>query len=255
MCITLFAYDVHPKYKLILSNNRDELQVRPTATADFWNDTPSILAGRDLTAKGTWLGINRNGRLGNITNYRDFRIPQKENAPSRGDLPTQFLNDQISAEEYLERLAPEAEAYNGFSILLGDGDHLAWFSNMEGEVRTLDAGIYGFSNALLDTPWPKVEKGKAFFNDIADHTDWTSEDLLRLMADQTPGPDHLLPDTGKDIEFERVVSPIFVANSFYGTRASSVLLVDREGKVDFIERSYDMNAIETGTVKHTFRIG
>lgn len=252
MCITLFAHDTHPDYKLILANNRDELQVRPTAKANYWDEFPEILAGRDLTAGGTWLGIHKNGRLSNITNYRDFRIPLKKDAPSRGDLTTQFLLGHQSNAAYLEALLPTANAYNGFSLLTRVGDELAWFSNMENEIRILEPGIYGFSNALLNTPWPKVEKGRAFVDEMLSRKDWTGEELLNFMGDKTPGPDHLLPDTGRDIQFERMVSPIFIQNSFYGTRASSVLLIDRADNVTFWERSYDKAGTETGTVKHQF---
>ena len=181
MCLTLFAHDLHPKYKLILTNNRDELQARPTATADYWEENPAILAGRDLTAGGTWLGIHKmNGRLSNITNYRDFRIPLIKDAPSRGDLTTCFLKGTDNATAYLKALLPTAASYNGFNLLLRQGDELAWFSNIENQIRILNPGVYGFSNALLDTPWPKVEKGKAFMQSLLARDDWTGVGLFYL---------------------------------------------------------------------------
>ena len=237
MCLLLLAYDVHPRYRISLAANRDEFYDRPTAAAAIWDDAPQIFAGRDLAHGGTWLGVNRGGRFAALTNYRDPRAHRKD-APSRGGLVSGFLKSEESPEEYLARLQVEGAAYNGFNLLLGDSGGLLWYSNKSGEVVRLAPGIHGLSNRLLDTPWPKVVRGRDALARVVAGSEFSGEDLLAILADGTKSPDEQLPDTGVGLEMERLLSSIFIASERYGTRSSTVLLVDSDRRVTFVERSF-----------------
>ena len=175
MCLLLLALHSHPDYKLVIAANRDEYYERPTATAAFWEDAPGLLAGRDLRAGGTWLGITTEGRIAAITN---FRAPgsEKSRAPSRGNLVSDFLLGRDSPGDYLSGLEKQAHQYNGFNLIVGRTDELYWYSNRGGQSRSLSPGIYGVSNSLLDTPWPKVTQGKL-----------AMKRLLTGGKDQSPG--------------------------------------------------------------------
>lgn len=254
MCLIFFGLNFHPRYQFVLAANRDEFYSRPTAPAEFWNDAPQILAGRDLAAGGTWLGITRQGRFAAVTNYRD---PQAATGTkSRGDLTTDFLAGDESVEKYLRRIEKNKNDYSGFNLLVGEfsrsRNELFYFSNRGEASRKLPAGIYGLSNALLETNWQKVEIGKAKFAEILQKSDWLSAaDLLPILADQTPAADEKLPNTGVGIERERILSPAFIKTEGYGTRSSSVLLIDKTGKIDFIEKTY---VGRHGEVKYEFSI-
>jgi len=237
MCLILIAYRVHPGYPLILAANRDEFYQRPTAGAAFWPDAPQILAGRDLVHHGTWLGITRSGRFAALTNYRDPRAV-KRNAPSRGELVSGFLRSEIRSEDYLVRLRADAAVYNGYNLVFGDLDALYCYSNKSGEANKLASGIYGLSNHLLDTPWPKVVRGKEFLTEVVRKDDFTREDLFAILADRTQAIDELLPDTGVGLARERMLSSIFITSQRYGTCSSTVLLIDANRKVSFAERSF-----------------
>lgn len=254
MCLIFIAFNAHPRYQLILAANRDEFYSRPTALAEFWTDAPMVLAGRDLAAGGTWLGLTRQGRFAAVTNYRDPKAAT--GAKSRGDLTLDFLAGTESGEEYLHRIKQNKYDYSGFNLLVGEfsqsKNELFYFSNRGGENRKLTAGIYGLSNALLDTNWHKVEIGKAKFTEILKKNDRVSPaDLLSILADQTPADDEKLPNTGVGIEHERILSPAFIKNEGYGTRSSSVLLIDKTGKIDFIEKTY---VGRLGEIKYEFSI-
>jgi uncharacterized protein with NRDE domain len=253
MCLILFAWEMHDTYPLILAANRDEFYARPAAPAAFWADAPDLLAGRDLKAGGTWFGITRSGRLAAITNYRDPALLKQE-APSRGHLVSDYLRSRESPEEYLQRLAPRASLYNGFSLLIGNGAELIFFSN-RGEASRLTPGIHGMSNHLLDTPWPKVNRGKQTLEQlIARDHDPSPEALLDLLASRSRPPDDRLPDTGVGLEWERVLSPLFIESPTYGTRCSTALLIDREGMVTFVERVFSGGSAPRVTSRFDFRI-
>jgi uncharacterized protein with NRDE domain len=245
MCLILFAHDIDPQYRLLLAANRDEYYERPTLPLAAWDDHPDIFAGRDLQGGGTWLGITRNGRLAAVTNYRDpLRVLLE--APSRGFLVRDFLTGSEPAERYLARIACEANRYNGFNLIVGDPSGLWYFSNHSPEVRRLEPGIYGLSNRLLDTDWPKVKKGKTALQQlIEDGKAARIESALALLADRTPAPDEALPDTGVSLPWERILSPIFISSQSYGTRSSSVIQVSRSGDITFVERSFLCQAGET----------
>lgn len=252
MCLILFAYEAHPDYRLILAANRDEFYERPTEPAAFWEDDSGVLAGRDLRCGGTWLGMTRAGRFAAVTNYRG-PDEQRPDAPSRGALVASFLRAHEAPDAFLARLAPKADRYNGFNLLAGDAQHLYYFSNRAAAVRRLSAGVYGLSNDLLDTPWPKVEAGKAALRRVLEGP-VTTEALLALLADPAPAPDERLPDTGVGLEWERVLSPRFIATPAYGTRSSTVLLIGYDGRVTFVERTAETPGQAASTQSFQFQI-
>lgn len=237
MCLILFAYKAHPNYRLVVAANRDEFYARPTAPLGFWEDYTEVLAGRDLAQKGTWMGVTAGGRFSAITNFRD---PQsiKAQAPSRGQLVSDYLIGKMNPKSYLEQLAATANRYNGFNLLVGDADQLCYYSNYGKGIRCLAPGIYGLSNHLLDTNWPKVARGKKQLTKIIHENDDPSDETLFLMLqDQTAAADEHLPNTGVDLAWERMLSPIFITSPEYGTRSSSVLKIDLEGRIKFSERT------------------
>lgn len=236
MCIIYFAYEMHPQYRLVLAGNRDEFYKRPTSSAGFWEDYPDILAGRDLEKMGTWLGISRNGRLGAITNYRNLKL-LLNNPISRGEIIKKYLIDKRLPREFLEEIKSERNFYDPFNLLLWYCGEMFYYSNIENEIKRLSPGIYGLSNALLDTPWPKVVRGKELFMKVIGKDRIDGNELLDILGDRKIPRDHELPDTGMGIKWERVLSPIFIKSDTYGTRASTVILIDKDNKVTFLERS------------------
>lgn len=251
MCLILFAHRVHADYRLVVAANRDEWFGRPTAPAGFWSDAPDVLAGRDLEAQGTWLGVTRAGRFAAITNFRDPGS-NRVDAPSRGRLVSAFLTSAVSPLTYAESLRPDAARYNGFSLLVGDAASLAYFSNRESRARELPPGIYGLSNHLLDEPWPKVRIGKArLAANLNGSVD--AERLLAALDDMDEAADEALPSTGVGLERERQLSPLRIHAGEYGTRSSTVLLISTDGEVSFIERSFAASGAEAGVVRKRFR--
>lgn len=239
MCLILFAYEAHPQYRLIVAANRDEFYTRPTQAAAFWPDAPAVLAGRDLQHGGTWLGTTRAGRFAAVTNYRD-PATKINGAPSRGALVSDFLNSRQPPDTYMRELAARAGGYNGFNLLTGDAESLYYFSNRGGAPERLGPGVYGLSNHLLDTPWPKVARGKQTMAEAVRKGDaLRPESLIEMLFDRVRAADAELPDTGVGIEIERVLSPLFIVSNGYGTRCSTVVLFDRAGKTTFVERTYD----------------
>ena len=254
MCLILFAFKSHPAYKLILAANRDEYYNRPTAPACFREHAPDLLAGRDLHAGGTWLGITTKGRIGAMTNYRD-PSSYKTHTSSRGELVSNFLTGRESPVDYLERLEQKAEEYNGFNLIIGEKGELYWYSNRGDGGRNLAPGTYGLSNHLLDTPWSKVIRGKeAFRRLLFGDTDPAAEAIFDMLSDFSVPDDESLPDTGVGIEWEKILSPIFIASPTYGTRSSTVLFVDLNDCMTFIERTFDSDPEHATTIKYEFRI-
>jgi uncharacterized protein with NRDE domain len=238
MCLVLLALDSHPEYYLMVAANRDEFYDRPTSSAEFWSDAPTVLAGRDLRAGGSWLGIDRRGRLAAVTNYRQGQ--REDPAPrSRGQLVRDFLTADVSAIEHMERVRREANLYNGFNLLALDSGGLFYFSNREGQVRSLTRGVYGLSNHLLDTPSPKVVSGKGALGSLLSGAAADPiPELFALLSDRNRPTDALLPFTGIAPEWERLLSSAFIVSEDYGTRSSTVVLVDRDGGVVFVERTF-----------------
>ena len=255
MCILLLSLQQHPKYPLIVAANRDEFYDRPTSAAAFWNDAPHLLAGRDLRQGGTWLGITRQGRFAALTNFRDAKSTPADR-PSRGHLVSNFLLGDESPDVYLSTVAQQADRYNGFSLIAGQGDDFVFYSNREGGVRRLDPGIYGLSNHLLNTPWPKVTRGTRGLGDLLSADDGpTAEALFATLADGAIADDTELPDTGIGLARERLLSPLFISETHYGTRSSTVILLDQDGNITFSERSFEGAADHYSSVTHSFRIG
>ncbi len=237
MCLIVFAFDCHPRYRLVLAANRDEYYDRPTATAAVWPENEDVIAGRDLLSGGTWLGLNMSGRLAALTNYRD---PSRHllKARSRGELVSDFLLGTLSPESYLAEINKKSGLYNGFSLLVGDSLSLWYYSNVEKSPRRVNPGLHGLSNHLLDTPWPKVERAKESLAAVLAESYIEPARLFDLLADKTPAPDEKLPQTGVGLTWERILSPVFVRSPAYGTRSSTVLLIDRAGRASFTERTF-----------------
>jgi uncharacterized protein with NRDE domain len=238
MCLILFAFNVHPAYRLVLAANRDEFYDRPSQAADFWTKHPQVLAGVDLKEKGTWLGVTKTGKFAAITNYRD-PSSWKADAPSRGKLVSRYLTGLAGADQYLKKLSANAGCYNGFNLLLGDGKDLLVYSN-RGSAQKIPDGIHGLSNHLLDTPWPKIQRGKALLKKaLAKKGDELEDALFALLTDRSTPPDRELPDTGVGLPWERVLSPMFIASSGYGTRSSTVLFIGKNGRIKLTEKIYN----------------
>jgi len=254
MCLLLIANKIHPDYKLIVAANRDEFYSRPALPADFWKNHPDLLAGKDLEAGGTWLGITKSGRFSALTNFRNFHNPIKENAPSRGKLTTGFLMGDKDSKTYTKSLQENAADYNGFNLVYGIKDDLYYFSNQTNLEIKLEKGIYGISNALLDTPWYKVKKSKKKFAEIIKEEKNLIENLFGLMNDKETADDKSLPDTGLDKEREKALSPIFIKTPTYGTRCTTILLIDKNGEVNFLEMTYHPEGDKFSGVKYDFVI-
>lgn len=254
MCLIVFALDVHPDYRLILGANRDEFRDRPTEPAHFWQGAHHILAGRDGQAGGTWLGVTTGGLLAAVTNYRDPR-QQVVDPPSRGGLVAGFLRDQhMSISEFQGVLNNRGEHYDGFNLLYGTSTELHYFTNRGGSSGPVTPGIHGLSNHLLDTRWPKLTAAKARLGAVAGRAEVVPEQIFALLSDPAPYADEALPDTGIGPERERLLSPIFIAGERYGTRSTTVVLIDRTGRVTFIERTFDRTPTTFTTQSFSFRI-
>lgn len=238
MCLILFAYQHHPRYRLIIAANRDEFYDRPSLPAGFWPDCPAVLGGRDLEQGGSWMGIARNGRIAAVTNYRD-PAGHKLEAKSRGALVRDFLCGAEATADYLQRIDGEADDYNGFNLLAGDNDGLWYYSNRQRQIYPIPSGIHGVSNHLLNTAWPKVTLGKARFAEIIrlPETQW-EDAFLCLLTDQTRPADQDLPQTGVSLEWERMLASVFITSPTYGTRTSTLLLLDYEGRMRFVEKTF-----------------
>ncbi|MBP8822544.1 MAG: NRDE family protein [Flavobacteriales bacterium] len=229
MCLIALAYKVHPHFPLIVAANRDEFLDRPAEPARFWPESPHLLAGRDLQAGGTWLGVTRAGRFAAITNHRDMRRPHAP-GPSRGLLVKHALEQGVNTSS--------TAAFAGFNLIYGTVDHLHYHNNIQPASTPLAPGIHSLSNAFLNTPWPKVEKARRAMEALVGRPDnHLEEGLFALLADEARAGDDQLPDTGLLLEQERAASSIFIRSPHYGTRCSTVLLVDAHGAVHFAERT------------------
>lgn len=252
MCFLLFAVNSHPQYPFILAANRDEFFQRPTQAAEFWQEFPQLFAGRDLSQGGTWLGVTKTGRISALTNFRSPENNQ-EDRPSRGNLVSDFLQGSEAPKAYLEELINRDQQYNGFNLIVGTLESLYYYSNRTHQIQTLKKGIFGLSNHLLDTPWPKVQTGKLNFSALCNKPDGPSHDqLFELLSDQGIATDTSLPDTGVGLDIERKLSSIFIVGETYGTRSSTVVLVNKQGKVEFRERTYNGNRTDYTETETTF---
>jgi len=254
MCLIIAGYKIHPDYPLILAANRDEVYQRPSQAARFWPDSPSLLAGRDIEHGGTWLGLNKSGRLAAITNYRDGRN-KGSGHKSRGLLVSSYLLEQSAAPEFLQQCISDIADYDGFNLLLGDINTLYFLSSRERKYHQLTAGLYGISNGDFDSPWPKVERAKQQMTRLQDDNRFNDhEALLDVLTDKHIPDDEELPDTGIELERERILAPAFIMTERYGTRVSTVVSVNKAGQVKFSERNFSADgAIENDSV-YEFKI-
>lgn len=255
MCLILFGLDCHPEYKLVMAANRDEYYARPSRAAAFWPEEPNLLAGRDLSQNGTWMGITRSGRVSALTNFRNPAL-NWEDAPSRGALVRDYLTGGLTEEDYVRRTAGSGKVYNGYNLLLGTADRLFYHSNhMEETPVRVEPGIHGLSNSYLDVPWVKVRRGTEALTAVLSGGKVEAEALFGLLSDAAPVPDELLPHTGGSLEWERLLAPIFLKSPDYGTCVSTVLLIDRRNRATFRERSFTPGTGEkAGEVSYEFII-
>ncbi len=238
MCIILLSYRQHPRLPLVIAANRDEFYDRPAEPAHFWQEDSSVLAGKDRQGGGTWLGVTRHGRLAMLTNYREAgKFDPK--ATTRGKLVSDFLTGTWAAPEYLDRIQKTADSYNGFNLIIGDRTGMYYLSNRTESPKKLEPGLYGLSNHLLDTPWPKVSESKRKLQNLLQLSEIDKEAVFEILADSERAPDKELPDTGVGIELERMLSPVFIKSPNYGTRCSTFITIDNEARFLFIERTYE----------------
>ncbi len=250
MCLIFISFQHHPKYKLAVAANRDEFYHRKTAAANYWSDYPQILAGRDLEAAGTWLGISTSGKISMLTNYRDLKNINP-NAPSRGQLVSDYLKSSMTAEAYMQSIESEGKKYNGFNLIVGNPEEFWYYSNYRNGIMKLVPGFYGISNHLLESPWPKVLIGKQKIAPAFQSNDVDPERIFEILYDDQVADDDQLPNTGLPLERERALSSMFIKTPNYGSRCSTVVLVERSNKVLFAERVYDLETFNYNT--NTFR--
>jgi uncharacterized protein with NRDE domain len=253
MCLLVVAWQTHPRYRLVVAGNRDEFHERPTAPLGWWSDEPGVLAGRDLRAGGTWLGLSRSGRFGLVTNFRDAEAAVRADAPSRGALVPAFLRNPGGTAPYLEDLQARAVRYAGFNLLLGDATDLHYYTNVGGAApRELGPGIYGLSNHRLDEPWPKLVRTRERFATVLRDPDPAPAALLDLLGDATPAALDDAPDAGLPADLERALSAPFVRHERYGTRCSTIVLVAHDGRTTVIERRFESTGAQSGASRLEF---
>lgn len=254
MCLIFISIKQHPTYKLILAANRDEFYSRKTAAAHFWEDHPHILGGRDLEASGSWLAMTTTGSISMLTNYRDV-ANLKSVAPSRGQLVSDYLVNQPEPDRYLKSIEPVGQQYNGFNLVVGSVEELWYYSNYREGVSKLEPGFYGLSNHLLETPWPKVTRGKEKLAPILNQQTIQPDQLFEILLDDQRADDNHLPQTGLPLDRERALSSMFIKTENYGSRCSTVILVDQNNQVHFTERVYNTETFQFTTQSFQFTTG
>jgi len=252
MCLIVVGWRAHPAYPLVVAANRDEFLARPAVPAHWWTDAPDLLAGRDLEAGGTWMGLSRSGRFAALTNYRDPTL-HRPGAPSRGTLVRDCLTRSDDADRQLRKVAEVSAQYAAFNLLVSDGRQLGIHESTTGAVRMLDPGVYGLSNHVLDTPWPKVKLARERFTAALGRRPDTDA-FLALLRDDQPAPDHHLPETGVSADWERWLSPAFIRAPGYGTRCSTLILLDHGGNVTFREWTWNERGEFASEVTHRFAV-
>lgn len=254
MCLVLLAWRVHPGFPLVFAANRDEAYERPSAAAGFWSDEPQIFGGRDLEKGGTWLGLTRSGRLAAVTNYRTG-AGGKTAPRSRGELAAGFLRGADDPRAYLEGIAARGSDYGGFALIVGDSKRMYWTSNRGSGIEEVLPGVHGLSNHLLDTPWPKVTRGKQRLSALLKAKEpELIQGLLDALADRSAAPDSELPDSGVGLQRERELSSAFVAGERYGTRASTVLLISADNEAVCVERRFGTQGVPQGEAARRFAL-
>lgn len=243
MCLVLIAHQMSEQRPLVVLANRDEFYARPTTAAQPWHETPGMIAGRDLVSAGTWFGV-RNNRWATVTNIRQgVRDKTNHSSKSRGWLVRDFLQGDLSPQEFFANLSAKEE-YAGFNLLLGDHCELWYATSADPHARQLTPGIYGLSNHLLDTPWPKVVRGKEGLAKLMSQPTFSCEAAFTLLADTARAADRDLPETGIPLEWERALSATFITMPTYGTRSSSLLMTEASGQRLFVERHFKAGTLQ-----------
>ena len=251
MCLIACAWQTDPEFPFVFVANRDEFHARPSEAMGWWHDNEEILAGRDLQAGGTWLAVHRSGRLSTVTNYRE--TPPIAAARSRGELVAGFPADSARPGDFLDTL--DGSLYSGFSLLVTDGNELAYGSNRGTEKSVLAPGVYGLSNAALDTPWPKLVRAREGLRSLLTTGAPRLDDLLDLVADRRPAEPDEVPRTGLPFEHERALSSPFIVGPDYGTRCSTAIVCRQDGHVEVAERRFDADGSISGESRFVFLAG
>lgn len=249
MCLIVFSWRDHPRYDLVLAANRDEFHGRPTESAHSWPDMPDIFAGRDKKAGGTWCGVTPGGRFAAVTNYREMQ-PAAQGLRSRGELVSRYLGNKWRARDYCEAVYAERDQYAGFNLLVGDREDLFYIGNRDQRgVYGVAPGVHALSNGVLGEQWPKTRRAKQRLSVNLGPAEIAPEPLFALLADTQQAADAELPDTGLGLQRERFLSPVFVRNRAYGTRASTIILRGVGGDLHFAERSFDARGRVRDTIE------
>ncbi len=252
MCLLVLAVRKHPGLPLIVAGNRDEFHTRPTQAARWWPDKRDIVGGRDLQAGGTWLAVQRNGRFAAVTNYRDAHR-EKAGLRSRGELVTGFLEAHAGVIDYLHSI--DRDAYAGFNLVVSDSRSAGYLSNRGAGMRELPAGIYGLSNATLDDPWSKVTRTKSRLADLIEEDDVNETSLLRMLDDREKASADEVETNGLSFSMAHTLTAPFIVHPEYGTRCSTVMTVEDEGRVRFLERRFNPDGRVSGESKFAFESG
>jgi uncharacterized protein with NRDE domain len=253
MCLIIFGINITPEYKFIAAANRDEFYERPTVPMHLWEGEKGILAGKDLKEGGTWMGLNRGGKFAAITNFRDMS-KIRDSAPSRGQIVLNYINGNYNDKEFDEYLINKGEEYNGFNLIYGTTDYLKYYSNETGIITELQEGrIYGLSNHLLDTEWHKLILGKEKFREAVAGNKVNKEKLFEMLNDNSRPSDDKLPGTGLSKELERLVSSVFIKSDTYGTRSSTIVLVNKKREVEIREKYYEEGNWKENEFKFTVK--
>ena len=249
MCLVVLALGQDPNYPLILAANRDEFHARPSEELHWWDNQPDIVGGRDLQAGGTWLALSRRGRFATVTNFRDAELPVGRHR-SRGELVAEFLAGDLAPEDYLDTI--DENAYAGFNLIVGDARSVAYLSNREEGRRTLGDGLYGLSNALLDGPWHKVERSKHLLAALIERDAVNTSMLMQLMNDRHRAPAAEVDSGRLDFATAHAVTAPFIVMPEYGTRCTTIVLLDRNGRWQITERRFDPDGSSTGETALSF---
>ena len=251
MCLIVFAWQSHPRYRLIVAANRDERHDRPSEELHWWDGEPALLAGRDLEAGGTWLGVTRNGRFATVTNYRETRTPAP-GAASRGAIVTDFAFADVTPRAFTKSI--DGDRYAGVNVLVSDGNAMGYVSNRGDGPATLAPGIYGLSNAALDTPWSKVVRTRDELRMLATADVISRGALMRLLADRSTAAEPEIESDGLPRDLARAITAPFIVSPGYGTRSSTVLTWTHEDEIRIREARFDVTGDTIGESSFEFDV-
>lgn len=252
MCLVVFAWKTHPDYRLVLAANRDEFHDRPSQELHWWPDQPELLAGRDLQAGGTWLGVSRGGRFATVTNYREHQ-QKKAGLSSRGQLVTDFVAGVDNAGRFTNAI--RGERYAGFSLLAADGNELWYVSNRGDGPDSLAPGVYGLSNASLDTPWSKLVRSRSALGELIDAGNVNESSLQRILADRTAAAVRDVEAGDLPFELARALTAPFIVSADYGTRCTTVMTWSYAGEIMLSEHRFDASGAKSGDSRFRFGTG